>query len=68
MDTAQFLSALVAVVAAGVAPTIVLSVYLGSRIDRLSERVSDLSERLARVEQRLDDHAATHASLAHGRS
>jgi hypothetical protein len=40
VSTGKFIAALVAVVVAGTGSTIALAVYLGHRIDRLTDRVS----------------------------
>jgi uncharacterized protein (DUF111 family) len=41
----------------GVFGTLILAaiVYLGSRVDRLSDRIDSLAERVARIEGRLDE-------------
>jgi hypothetical protein len=78
MSTVQFVIAVGAIVIAAVAPTITLAVYLSSRIDRVLDHQMELGERVTklevttaegfgRVERALQEHAATHARLAHGR-
>lgn len=81
MNVFQLIVTLVAIVVAGSTP-ISVAIYLGSRIDRLAERMDQrigaLETELGRFEERtqagferiekaLADHAATHAHLAHGR-
>jgi hypothetical protein len=71
--------ALFATIAVLIASNAAVIVYLGGRIDRLSERqaatdvmVARLDERMqagfARIETRLTEHAAAHARIAHGQA